>query len=40
MVDAGGNVAGVLLSMVDLRRYTKFGDRGFNHRQLRLYLSR
>lgn len=40
MIDAGGNVAGVLLSMVDLRRYAKFGDRGFNQRQLRLYLSR
>ncbi len=40
MVDAGGNVAGVLLSMVDLRRYAKFDDRGFNHRQFRLYLSR
>ncbi len=39
MVDAGGNVAGVLLSMVDLRRYAKFDDRGFNHRQFRLYLS-
>ena len=40
MIDAGGNVAGVLLSMVDLRRYAKFGDRGFYHRQIRLYLSR
>lgn len=38
MVEAGGNVAGVLLSMVDLRRYTKFSEIGSYHREIRVYL--
>ncbi len=40
IIEAGGNVAGVLLSMVDFRRYARFADRGFYHPQIRLYLSR
>ncbi len=40
MVDAGGDVAGVLLSMVDLRRYAKYSAIGSYHRDIRLYLRR
>ncbi len=39
IVDAGGNLAGVLLSMVDLQRYAQYGDTGFYQRRINLYLT-
>ena len=40
LADAGGNIAGVLLSMVDVRRYARQGGGGLNRRALRLYLAK
>lgn len=40
IADTGGNIAGVLLSMVDLRRYARQGESGLNLRNLRLYLAK
>jgi succinoglycan biosynthesis transport protein ExoP len=40
IADAGGNIAGVVLSMVDLRRYARHGESGLSLRNLRLYLAK
>ncbi len=39
ILDAGGSVAGILLSMVDLKRYAKHSTTGFYQRRIGLYLS-
>jgi capsular exopolysaccharide synthesis family protein len=38
MIEAGGNMAGILLSMVDMPRYAKFTDAAFYQRRINLYL--
>lgn len=38
IIEAGGNIAGVLLSMVDFQRYARYSDTGFYQRKLQLYL--
>ena len=38
ITEAGGNVAGVLLSMVNLKRYARYSESGFYQRKINLYL--
>ena len=38
IIDAGGDVAGVLLSMVDLNQYSQYGGSEFYKRRIRVYL--
>lgn len=39
IIEAGGNVAGVLLSMVDLNQYSKYYAAGFYQRRIGFYMS-
>ena len=38
ITEAGGDLVGCLLSMVDLRRYARYADAGFYRRRISLYL--
>ncbi len=38
LINAGGNMAGILLSMVDMPRYAKFTDAAFYQRRINVYL--
>lgn len=40
VVEAGGNLAGVLLSMVDLKQYPRHSESGVYQRRIGLYLAR